>query len=79
MRSFGDKYPTVPLGIMYGMTEVGVIATDLNGEHRPALAPAPGMVLPYHIWAKSWRSSGVGCSAMTSMMSSGGPNAESTK
>jgi 3-hydroxy-4-methylanthranilate adenylyltransferase len=46
VRSFAGKYPTVPLGIMYGMTEVGVIATDLKGEHRPALAPAAGMVLP---------------------------------
>lgn len=45
VRSFAARYPGVPLGIMYGMTEVGVIATDLNGEHRPALAPAPGMVL----------------------------------
>jgi acyl-coenzyme A synthetase/AMP-(fatty) acid ligase len=45
VRSFAAKYPTVPLGVMYGMTEVGVIATDLAGEHRPALAPAPGMVL----------------------------------
>lgn len=44
-RAFADKYPAVPLGIMYGMTEVGVIATDLKGENRPALAPAPGMVL----------------------------------
>jgi acyl-coenzyme A synthetase/AMP-(fatty) acid ligase len=33
----------VPLGNMYGMTEVGVIATDLFGEHRPALTPAPGL------------------------------------
>src|SRR5450755_222444 len=45
VRSFAGKYPTVPLGIMYGMTEVGVIATDLRGEHRPALVTAPGMVL----------------------------------
>lgn len=45
VRSFAEKYPAVALGIMYGMTEVGVIATDLKGEHRPALAPAPGMVL----------------------------------
>jgi acyl-coenzyme A synthetase/AMP-(fatty) acid ligase len=44
-RSFAGRYPAVPLGIMYGMTEVGVIATDLKGAHRPALAPAPGMVL----------------------------------
>lgn len=35
----------VPLGSMYGMTERGVIATDLPGTHRPALAPAPGMSL----------------------------------
>lgn len=45
VRSFAGRYPAVPLGIMYGMTEVGVIATDLKGEHRPALAPAPGMAL----------------------------------
>lgn len=31
------------LGVMYGMTEVGVIATDLTGSTRPGLAPAPGM------------------------------------
>jgi 3-hydroxy-4-methylanthranilate adenylyltransferase len=30
---------------MYGMTEVGMIATDLSGRHRPAVAPAPGMAL----------------------------------
>jgi acyl-coenzyme A synthetase/AMP-(fatty) acid ligase len=35
----------VPLGSMYGMTELGVIATDLSGASRPALAPAPGMTL----------------------------------
>jgi acyl-coenzyme A synthetase/AMP-(fatty) acid ligase len=35
----------VPLGTMYGMTEVGMIATDLSGRHRPAVAPAPGMAL----------------------------------
>ncbi len=45
VRAFAEKYPAVPLGVMYGMTEVGVIATDLLGEHRPALAPAPGMEL----------------------------------
>jgi acyl-coenzyme A synthetase/AMP-(fatty) acid ligase len=28
---------------MWGMTEVGMIATDLSGEHRPALTPAPGL------------------------------------
>ena len=35
----------VPLGTMYGMTELGVIATDLSGRNAPAVAPAPGMVL----------------------------------
>ena len=37
---FTERY-RVRLGNMYGMTEVGVIATDLFGEHRPAVAPAP--------------------------------------
>jgi 3-hydroxy-4-methylanthranilate adenylyltransferase len=35
----------VPLGSMYGMTEVGVIATDLTGELAPAVEPAPAMRL----------------------------------
>ncbi len=35
----------VPLGSMYGMTELGVIATDLTGRLAPAVAPAPGMRL----------------------------------
>ena len=35
----------VPLGSMYGMTELGVIATDLTGELAPAVEPAPGMRL----------------------------------
>ncbi|MPZ85365.1 MAG: AMP-binding protein [Actinophytocola sp.] len=39
---FADAYK-VPLGNMWGMTEVGVIATDLFGEHRPSLMPAPGL------------------------------------
>ncbi|UWP87426.1 fatty acid--CoA ligase family protein [Dactylosporangium fulvum] len=39
---FVDRYG-VRLGNMYGMTEVGVIATDLFGEHRPFLTPAPGL------------------------------------
>ncbi|MGA8115769.1 MAG: class I adenylate-forming enzyme family protein [Actinocatenispora sp.] len=43
-QAFDDRYG-VPLGVMYGMTEVGVIATDLFGENRPKLAPAPGMTL----------------------------------
>jgi acyl-coenzyme A synthetase/AMP-(fatty) acid ligase len=41
-QSFEEKYG-VPLGNMYGMTEVGVIGTDLYGEHRPAIRPAPGI------------------------------------
>jgi len=41
-RAFDERYG-VPLGNMYGMTEVGVICTDLFGEHRPALLPAPGI------------------------------------
>jgi 3-hydroxy-4-methylanthranilate adenylyltransferase len=40
--AFDRKYG-VPLGNMWGMTEVGVIATDLFGEHRPSLMPAPGL------------------------------------
>jgi acyl-coenzyme A synthetase/AMP-(fatty) acid ligase len=43
-NAFTDRY-AVPLGNMYGMTEVGVIATDLFGESRPALRPAPGIVV----------------------------------
>jgi len=42
--AFTGRYG-VPLGVMYGMTEVGVIATDMFGTHRPALAPAPGMTV----------------------------------
>jgi 3-hydroxy-4-methylanthranilate adenylyltransferase len=42
--AFTDRYQ-VPLGTMYGMTELGVIATDLSGQHHPAVAPAPGMNL----------------------------------
>jgi len=41
-EAFVDRYG-IRLGNMYGMTEVGVIATDLFGEHRPALMPAPGL------------------------------------
>ncbi|WP_327287807.1 class I adenylate-forming enzyme family protein [Streptomyces sp. NBC_01198] len=43
-EAFTDRYG-VRLGSMYGMTEVGVIATDLFGEHRPEVAPAPGLVV----------------------------------
>jgi acyl-coenzyme A synthetase/AMP-(fatty) acid ligase len=35
----------VPLGTMYGMTELGVIATDLSGQNAPAVVPAPGMIM----------------------------------
>jgi 3-hydroxy-4-methylanthranilate adenylyltransferase len=41
-EAFVDRFG-VRVGNMYGMTEVGVIATDLFGRHRPALAPAPGL------------------------------------
>ncbi|MGN9776890.1 class I adenylate-forming enzyme family protein [Micromonospora sp. H33] len=41
-RAFADRFG-VPLGNMYGMTEVGVIGTDLYGRHRPSIAPAPGI------------------------------------
>jgi 3-hydroxy-4-methylanthranilate adenylyltransferase len=43
-EAFTARYQ-VPLGSMYGMTELGVIATDLTGALRPAVAPAPGMTL----------------------------------
>ncbi|BFV61013.1 AMP-binding protein [Kitasatospora sp. CMC57] len=42
--AFVDRYG-IRLGCMYGMTEVGVIATDLSGEQRPELTPAPGLTL----------------------------------
>jgi acyl-coenzyme A synthetase/AMP-(fatty) acid ligase len=41
-EAFVNRF-SIRLGNMYGMTEVGVIATDLFGEHRPALTPAPGL------------------------------------
>jgi len=41
-ETFTSRYG-VPLGSMYGMTELGVIATDLSGVFRPAVAPAPGI------------------------------------
>jgi 3-hydroxy-4-methylanthranilate adenylyltransferase len=43
-QSFRARYG-VPLGTMYGMTEIGVIATDLSGRLHPALAPVDGMRL----------------------------------
>ena len=42
--AFTGRYG-VRLGNMYGMTEVGVIATDLFGENRPAVLPAPGLAV----------------------------------
>ena len=42
--SFVERYD-VRLGNMYGMTEVGVIATDLFGANRPAVMPAPGLAV----------------------------------
>lgn len=41
-EAFVGRYG-VRLGNMYGMTEAGVIATDLFGQHRPSLTPAPGI------------------------------------
>ncbi|MFE2913796.1 class I adenylate-forming enzyme family protein [Kitasatospora indigofera] len=35
----------VPLGTMYGMTELGVIATDLSGALHPQARPVPGVEL----------------------------------
>ena len=42
--AFTDRYG-IRLGNMYGMTEVGVIATDLFGRSRPAVMPAPGLTI----------------------------------
>ena len=42
--AFVERYD-VRLGNMYGMTEVGVIATDLFGAHRPTVMPAPGLAV----------------------------------
>ncbi len=42
--AFTTRYG-VPLGTMYGMTELGVIATDMYGDLRPSLAPAPGITV----------------------------------
>ncbi|GAA1984646.1 class I adenylate-forming enzyme family protein [Catenulispora subtropica] len=42
--AFVDRYG-IRLGNMYGMTELGVIGTDLFGAHRPAVAPAPGVTV----------------------------------
>ncbi|MGW2547540.1 class I adenylate-forming enzyme family protein [Kitasatospora sp. NPDC001574] len=42
--AFTERYG-VPLGTMYGMTELGVIATDLDGTLNPAKQPVEGMGL----------------------------------
>ncbi|WP_407927476.1 class I adenylate-forming enzyme family protein [Kitasatospora setae] len=42
--AFTGRYG-VPLGTMYGMTELGVIATDLDGDLHPEAAPVHGMDL----------------------------------
>jgi acyl-coenzyme A synthetase/AMP-(fatty) acid ligase len=42
--AFAARYG-VPLGTMYGMTEVGVIATDLTSRFAAAVAAAPGIEL----------------------------------
>jgi acyl-coenzyme A synthetase/AMP-(fatty) acid ligase len=39
---FAARYG-VPLGTMYGMTELGVIATDLDGTNWPSVLPTSGM------------------------------------
>jgi acyl-coenzyme A synthetase/AMP-(fatty) acid ligase len=41
-QRFTDGYGA-QLGAMYGMTEAGVIATDLSGAIRPRLTPVPGL------------------------------------
>ncbi|MGV9269029.1 class I adenylate-forming enzyme family protein [Kitasatospora sp. NPDC003701] len=41
-EAFTTRYHAT-LGNMYGMTEAGVIATDVAGRHRPELAVAPGL------------------------------------
>ncbi len=41
--AFAERYG-VPVGECYGMTEVGLIAMDVAGAHRPAVGPpAPGV------------------------------------
>jgi acyl-coenzyme A synthetase/AMP-(fatty) acid ligase len=43
-EAFNARYG-VQLGSMYGMTELGVIATDLTGALRPQLTPTEGLEL----------------------------------
>ncbi len=42
--AIGERYG-VQLGTMYGMTELGVIATDLTGTQYPGTRPVPGLEL----------------------------------
>ncbi|WP_407938741.1 class I adenylate-forming enzyme family protein [Micromonospora rubida] len=53
VAAFTDRFG-VPLGNMYGMTEVGVIGTDLHGRHRPAIAPAPGIEVRESATGELW-------------------------
>ncbi|WP_433341925.1 class I adenylate-forming enzyme family protein [Micromonospora sp. CA-111912] len=53
VAAFTDRFG-VPLGNMYGMTEVGVIGTDLHGWHRPTIAPAPGIEVRESATGELW-------------------------
>ncbi len=53
VNAFVDRFG-VPLGNMYGMTEVGVIGTDLHGWHRPSIAPAPGITVRESATGELW-------------------------
>ncbi|MGC4806945.1 class I adenylate-forming enzyme family protein [Micromonospora sp. DT233] len=53
VAAFTDRFG-VPLGNMYGMTEVGVIGTDLHGRHRPSIAPAPGIEVRQSAAGELW-------------------------
>jgi acyl-coenzyme A synthetase/AMP-(fatty) acid ligase len=52
-EAFANRFG-VPLGNMYGMTEVGVIGTDLYGRHRPSIAPAPGIEVRESATGELW-------------------------
>lgn len=67
VRAFQDRFGAV-LANMYGMTEVGVIATDLHGRHRPSVTPAPGLrvrEVAGELWVSCPRSPYVGLSDPT--------------
>ncbi|WP_413775561.1 class I adenylate-forming enzyme family protein [Micromonospora sp. RTGN7] len=53
VAAFTDRFG-VPLGNMYGMTEVGVIGTDLHGRHRPSIDPAPGIEVRESATGELW-------------------------